>query len=151
MDVLLNNHSLVWFAIAGLSFILELSVMGLGGPLLFFAIASTITGICVSVGLVTTWPFEILLVGLLTAVVTSLLWIPLKRMQNKTTATDESSDMIGLRVLINEDITESSGTIRYSGINWNARLAKGESTIKTDQFCVINAIDGTTLIVSKIN
>ncbi|WP_235015222.1 hypothetical protein [Oceanicoccus sp. KOV_DT_Chl] len=39
-----NHHDQLYYLIAGLSFVVELTVIGLGGPLLFFAIATLVTG-----------------------------------------------------------------------------------------------------------
>ena len=77
-----SNHDQLLYLIAGLSFVIELSVMGLGGPLLFFAAASFITGILVSMGVISGWEAEVFSVGVLTAIIASLLWKPFKRFQN---------------------------------------------------------------------
>ena len=44
LQYLLDNHDQVFYLIGGLSLIVELTVLGLSGPLLFFGIASFITG-----------------------------------------------------------------------------------------------------------
>ncbi|MCJ8295090.1 MAG: NfeD family protein [Colwellia sp.] len=152
MQTFLENHQLIWYAIAGLSLVLELGLMGLSGPLLFFAIASAITGVLISLGLIDGWQSEILVVGILSAVITLLLWKPLKKMQNSRSKTDDSSDMIGLQVLASSEINISSGTIRYSGIDWQARLAdevNGESIGEQTQ-CQIVAITGNTMLVKAV-
>ena len=149
MEYFLENHHHLWFLIAGISFIVELSIMGLSGPLLFFAIASVVTGILVSVGVLTSWQMEILTVGVVSALTALILWKPLKNLQNSKSKTDTSSDMIGLKVPVSTDITETSGNIRYSGINWNARLAEDASVevITTEQQCHIVAVSGNTMLV----
>lgn len=149
MEYFLENHHHLWFLIAGISFIVELSIMGLSGPLLFFAIASVVTGILVSVGVLTSWQMEILTVGVVSALTALILWKPLKNLQNSKSKTDTSSDMIGLKVPVSTDITETSGNIRYSGINWNARLAEDASVevITTEQQCQIVAVSGNTMLV----
>ncbi len=152
MQTFLESHQLIWWAIAGLSLVFELGVMGLSGPLLFFAIASVITGVLVSFGLIDGWQSEVLVVGLLTAVITLVLWKPLKAMQNSRSKTDDSSDMIGLQVPVTEDITKEAGNIRYSGINWNARLAEDADVdvIENNRICTIVAVTGTTMLVKPI-
>jgi len=152
MQTFLENHQLVWYAIAGLSLVLELGIMGLSGPLLFFAIASAVTGILVNIGVINGWQSEILVVGLLTAIVTLVLWKPLKKMQNSRSKTDNSSDMIGLKVPASDDITKSSGSVRYSGINWNARLADDVDidVIENKSTCTIVAVTGTTMLVKPV-
>lgn len=152
MEYFLENPSHLWYLIAGISFVIELSIMGLSGPLLFFAIASLTTGILVSIGFIDGWQSEILTVGLLTAVVAAILWKPLKSLQNSKDKTDNSSDMVGLTVLASTEINVSSGTIRYSGINWQARLADeatGESISEKSQ-CTIVGITGTTMLVKAL-
>lgn len=149
MQYFLDNHEHFWFLIAGLSFIIELSIMGLSGPLFFFAIASLVTGVLVSMGFVDSWQAELLSVGLLTALTTLILWKPLKKFQNEKTATDNSSDMIGLKLPVSVEITKSEGSVRYSGINWNARLADSgdQHNIPVDSQCEIVAILGNTMLV----
>ncbi|ALO36295.1 acriflavin resistance protein [Colwellia sp. MT41] len=153
MQTFLENHQLIWYAIAGLSLVLELGIMGLSGPLLFFAIASALTGVLISVGLIDGWQNEILVVGVLSAVITLLLWKPLKKMQNSRSKTDDSSDMIGLQVPVSDDITKASGSIRYSGLNWPARLADDVDieVIESNSQCTIVAITGNTMLVAPIN
>ena len=149
MEYFLENPDHLWYLIAGISFVIELSIMGLSGPLLFFAIASLTTGILVTIGFVEGWQSEIFTVGILTAVVAAILWKPLKSLQNSKGKTDNSSDMVGLTVLANSEINVSSGTIRYSGIDWQARLAEeanGES-ISAQSQCEIVAITGNIMLV----
>ncbi|TPH13462.1 NfeD family protein [Litorilituus lipolyticus] len=152
MEYFLENHHHLWFLIAGISFIIELSIMGLSGPLLFFAIASVITGILVTAGVLTSWQMEILSVGIVSALTALVLWKPLKNLQNSRSKTDTSSDMIGLKVPITTDITATSGNIRYSGINWNARLADDASVdvIPSAQQCQIVAVSGNTMLVKPV-
>lgn len=152
MQTFLENHHLIWYAIAGLSLVVELGIMGLSGPLLFFALASIVTGVLVHLELVTSWQAQILVVGIASAIIAALLWQPLKKIQNPSSKTDTSSDMIGLKVPVVEDITEIAGSIRYSGVNWQARLAEGnnESKIAADEHCEIVAVTGTTMLVKAI-
>ncbi|MFT7008080.1 MAG: hypothetical protein ACJAXJ_002619 [Colwellia sp.] len=152
MEYFLENPDHLWYLIAGISFVIELSVMGLGGPLLFFAIGSLITGILITIGVVDGWQNEILTVGLLTALAATLLWKPLKLLQNSKDKTDNSSDMVGLQVLVSAEITAIAGTIRYSGINWPARLADeaNVTSISEQSQCKIVAIVGNTMLVKPI-
>ncbi len=152
MQTFLENQQLIWYAIAGLSLVVELGIMGLSGPLLFFAIASAITGILINVGLIEGWESQILVVGILSAVITLLLWKPLKNMQNSRSKTDNSSDMIGLQVPVVDDVTNAAGSIRYSGINWNARLADDidVTVIENSSICTIVAVTGTTMLVKPV-
>jgi membrane protein implicated in regulation of membrane protease activity len=152
MEYFLENPDHLWYLIAGISFVIELSIMGLSGPLLFFAIASLTTGILITIGFVEGWQSEIFTVGILTAVVAAILWKPLKSLQNSKGKTDNSSDMVGLTVLVSTEITVTAGTIRYSGIDWQARLAEeanGES-ISAQSQCEIVGITGNIMLVKAL-
>ncbi len=152
MEYFLENPDHLWYLIAGVSFVVELSIMGLSGPLLFFAIASLITGILVSAGIVEGWQSQILSIGLLTALVAAVLWRPLKALQNSKEKTDNSSDMVGLQVIVSADITQITGSVRYSGINWQARLADDVSveSICAQSQCEIVAITGNIMLVKPL-
>jgi membrane protein implicated in regulation of membrane protease activity len=152
MQTFLENHHLIWYAIAGISLVIELGLMGLSGPLLFFAFASIITGVLVNLGLIEGWQSEVLVVGVSTAIITALLWKPLKNMQNSRSKTDNSSDMVGLQVPAADDISKTAGSIRYSGINWNARLAEevDDAVIVSNSMCIIVGITGTTMLVKPV-
>lgn len=152
MEYFLENPDHLWYLIAGVSFVMELSIMGLSGPLLFFAIASLITGILVSFDMINGWQSEVLTVGLLTAFVAAILWKPLKSLQNSKGKTDNSSDMVGLKVLASSNITDTTGSIRYSGINWQARLADdiGIESISAESQCEIVAITGNIMLVKPL-
>ena len=152
MEYFLENPDHLWYLIAGISFVIELSIMGLSGPLLFFALASLATGILVSLGIVDGWQSQILTVGILSAVIAVILWKPLKALQNSKDKTDNSSDMIGLKVPVSAPITATSGSIRYSGIDWQARLADEANvdSINDSNQCQIVAIQGNTMLVKPV-
>jgi membrane protein implicated in regulation of membrane protease activity len=60
--------------------------------------------------------------------------------------------MIGLKVPASSEINTSGGTIRYSGINWPARLADEADVefISEKSLCQIVAITGNTMLVKAI-
>jgi membrane protein implicated in regulation of membrane protease activity len=151
-DYLLNNHDKLLYGIASISLLVELTVIGLSGPLLFFAIACFLTGLLVSFNLISSWEMEILLVGLFTLMSAIILWKPLKQFQGTTKVVDNSSDMIGQTVRVSETVTVNGGSIRYSGINWNARLAMHSQVenIETGIVVTITAMDGNIAIVDQV-
>lgn len=155
MDIiqyLLDNHDQTFYLIGGVSLIVELTLMGLGGPLLFFGIAAFITGALSAMGVVSSWEAEIFTLGISTLVIALMLWKPLKRFQNSGGGPDASSDMIGLQVVAASTIDQASGKIRYSGIDWNARLSKeaGANPIAAKEMCVIVSVQGTTMLVKSL-
>lgn len=156
MDVisnyLLNNHANLLYSIAALSLITELALTGLSGPLLFFAISCALTGMLVSFQIIHGWEMEILFVGLFSFLSMVILWKPLKKFQNKINTNNTSSDLVGRHVTVSETITESSGSVRYSGINWIARLNEDarESNIEVGRKVLITGVDGNIILVDII-
>ena len=143
-----DNHASLLFLLAGIAFVIELTVMGLSGLVLFFAIGCFITGILTYTGVLNSWEAEVFSVGLLSSLSALILWKPLKRFQSKAIPVDESSDMTGRTVTSPEDVTLKGGAIRYSGINWPARLDPScTQDIASGEPCVIVQVDGTTMIV----
>ena len=64
VDYLLANHDKLLYSLAGISLVVELAVIGLSGPLVFFAIGCTFSGILVSAGIISGWEVEIFSVGI---------------------------------------------------------------------------------------
>jgi membrane protein implicated in regulation of membrane protease activity len=149
IDYLFNNHDKLLYLIAGCALLIELTLIGLSGPLLFFAIGCALTGILVSLNLISSWEMELLFVGLFTLSSSIVMWKPLKLFQGSGSVIDTSSDMIGQRVAVSETLTKYGGKIRFSGINWNARLSE-ESTqqsIAIGEHVNIAGVEGNVMII----
>ncbi|SGZ02424.1 Putative uncharacterized protein [Moritella viscosa] len=149
IDYLQNNHDQLLYVIGAIALVVELGVIGLSGPLLFFSLGCLATGLLVNLGAIAGWELEVLSVGLLTAISALLLWKPLRHFQGDKLVQDTSSDMIGQMVPVSEPVTINGGKVRHSGINWNARLIES-STVETrevGQRVKIVAVDGTVLII----
>lgn len=152
LQYLLDHHDQAFYLIGGISLLIELAVLGLGGPLLFFGIAAFITGALVSLGVISGWELEIFALGVITTILAIVLWKPLRRFQNSGGGPDTSSDMIGLTVPVADAISRTAGHIRYSGINWNARLSDESEvdSIDAKNNCIIVGVDGTTMLVKPL-
>jgi membrane protein implicated in regulation of membrane protease activity len=146
------NHDHFFYALAGVSFLVELTLMGLSGPLLFFAIASFMTAILISMGLISGWEIEVFTVGILAAFTAFLLWKPLRRFQNSSDGSDNSSDMINRQVLVRKTVSQTAGAIRYAGIDWTSRLDKdaGVESIDEGKLCMITSVDGNIMLVKPL-
>jgi membrane protein implicated in regulation of membrane protease activity len=147
-----ENHASLLFLLAGIAFVVELTVMGLSGLVLFFAIGCFVTGILTYAGVLNSWEAEVFSVGLLSCIAALLLWQPLKRFQSKAIPVDNSSDMTGREVACAETITATGGAIRYSGINWPARLesSSDRDAIAEGERCVIIKTDGNMMVVKHV-
>ena len=152
LQYLLDHHDQTFYLIGGVSLVIELALLGLAGPLLFFGIAAFITGALSATGVISSWEAEIFTLGISTAVLAAVLWQPLKKFQNSGGGPDTSSDMIGQHVRVSVSVNQSSGKIRYSGIDWNARLSNdaGVNAIDNDCMCIIDGVDGTTMLVKPL-
>jgi membrane protein implicated in regulation of membrane protease activity len=152
MQYLLDNHDQAFYLLGGVSLVVELTLLGLSGPLLFLGIAAFITGALSTLGIVSGWEAEIFTLGISTIVLAVVLWQPLKKFQNSGGGPDTSSDMIGLTVPAATNIETSGGKIRYSGIDWNARLSNdaGVETISSGENCTIMGVEGTTMLVKPL-
>ena len=60
-----------------------------------------------------------------------------------------SDGLIGKKVLVNEKISElEKGSVKVNGVVWSARTSDG-SALEAGCECVIEAIEGATLVVSR--
>lgn len=148
-----ENHAHLFYLMAGISFVIELTILGLSGPLLFFALASVLTGILISLNILSGWESECFTVGLLSGIIAWVLWKPMKRFQNSGGGADTSSDMIGKQVPSSSTITHEDGSIRFSGIDWSARLSNDtqETCVAANTSCIITGVDGNTMLVKPLS
>ncbi len=151
MDYFSKHHDQLLYAIAAMSLLVELGVLGMSGPLLFFAFSCLVTGVLVSLGLISGWEMTVLCVGIISSISALLFWKPLKNYQNAKEAPNTSSDMIGRQLLVAKTITAEAGAVAYSGIEWQARLVKGAtSAIAAGERAEVVAVDGSLLLVKAL-
>lgn len=141
-----NNHHHLLFVLAGAALCIE-ALLGLTGPLLFFAIGSLLSAVLVTAGLLTSWEAETVSVVILTALSAALIWRPLKRLQNASIDSDNSSDMIGRVLIASSQITETEGKLEYSGTQWESRTGPGDAPIESGSKVKVVSIEGTRLFV----
>ena len=151
VDYILQNHAHILYVVAGLALVLELTVIGLSGPLLFFALGCCITALFIDLGIVSSWELEVLSVGVLSILSAVILWKPLRKFQGADNVSDNSSDMIGKVVSVSNEVTAGGGSIRYSGIDWQAKLDTGSAldALADGMQVEICGVDGTTMIVKE--
>ncbi|MFT4766460.1 MAG: hypothetical protein ACI9OH_003589 [Oleispira sp.] len=149
VDYFAQNHDKLLYALAGIILVIELTILGLGGPLLFIGIACAITGVFVTIGFLSSWETEVLSVGILSLVIAMILWKPLKQLQGPRKVSDSSSDMIGQVVPVSEQVTRKGGSVRHSGINWQARLDASSlvDALDSGERVEISGVEGNVMIV----
>jgi inner membrane protein len=148
IDFFVHNHDHFFYAIAGILLLLELGVLGISGPLLFVALACIATGLLITLGMISGWNIEFLMVGVFSAFIAIILWKPLKKFQNAASTPDTSSDMIGRELLVAYEVTRDQGRVSYSGIEWQARLESSllEPIAASSRVKVVG-VDGSLLLV----
>jgi membrane protein implicated in regulation of membrane protease activity len=147
-DYFAQHQDHLLYTIAGICLVLELSVLGMSGPLLFLALSCLLTGLMVTIGIISGWEMEVLSVGVLAALSAALLWKPLKKFQNAGGGRDTSSDMIGKLLPVTQLITRDQGKVAYSGIDWQARLdAAYAEPVAVGSRAHVVAVQGSLLLV----
>ena len=142
------------FLIAGLILIaIDIFLAGLS-PLMFIAAGALLTSAVLYFG----WLETDLLGALLLCVVLSVLsaslgWYPLNRLQKAMGSGPVGSDLVGRELDTTAEVGKRSGTIRWSGTEWQARLAPGceRDSLPPGRRVTITAVEGVTLILSPID
>jgi len=142
------------FLLAGLVLI-AIDIFAIGvSPLMFVAAGALLTSAVLYLGLVETDLLEaLLLCGLMSIVAAVLGWYPLGRFQQTVPRQAVGSDLVGRELETTASVTRRGGTIRWSGTDWQARLApgSGRDSVPPGTPVTITAVEGVTLIVSPID
>ncbi len=128
IELVTNNQAAVWMGVGFLLLAIDALAFGFAsGVLLFAGLGAIVTGALVWFGILPN--AFIVAVGcfaISTALITAILWKPLKRLQSTgEMGKDRSSDIIGHSFNLTSDISRTvSGEQKYSGINWRVEPAK---------------------------
>ena len=96
------------------------------------------------------WIASVASFGISTGIISALLWVPLKKMQNRAEPQQTPhSDFIGLEFVLKQDITPAKpGHYRYSGIDWKVEPARnGDDEIASGQRVQVVSVDVGTFRV----
>jgi len=143
----INTHQAeFWIIIGFLMLAVEVSTGMVTGIFLFASIGAIITGLLMLAGLLSeTWEIGIASTAICSAIVTVLLWKPLKNLQNSDIPEkDNSSDLVGYEFVLEQDISLlAPGKTRYSGIDWKVEIYKdaGVDEIKAGQHVEVCSVD----------
>jgi len=141
-----THHAEFWIMLGFVMLVIEVSTGLVTGLLLFGGIGAIITGILMMTGLLNeTWEVGLASSGICAAIVALLLWKPLKKLQNTDVPEkDNSSDLVGYEFVLQQDISLlKTGTIQYSGIEWNVEIYKdaGVDKIKAATRVVVCSVE----------
>lgn len=114
--------------------------------LMFSGLGALITGLLMLAGVLpATWLAGIAGFGINSAIITTILWKPLRRLQGKRAPVrDKSSDLIGLEFVLEQDVKAlQPGKIRYSGISWRVEIdpEAGVDLIAAGQRVIVASVD----------
>jgi membrane protein implicated in regulation of membrane protease activity len=79
--------------------------------------------------------------------------VPSKRLDRAQASPGGGSDLVGRVVPVSEEVTDRKGKVRYSGIDWNAKLEAQSQASKIGEgdFAKIVSVEGNILVVSVNN
>ena len=140
-----------FFALAGICLLVDLSLLGMAGPLIFIGIGALLTGLLLTLGLLEHFSASLAIFAGFSAASAALLWAPLKRLQNKEVGPETSSDMVGKIIPASARITKTDGRVYYSGVEWLARLdASTDIPIEAQTQVQVTSVDGTIMLVLSL-
>ncbi len=137
-----------FYVLAGICLLVDLSILGMSGPLLFIGIGALVTGLFVTLGLIEHFRVALVIFAGFSAASAALLWKPLKQFQNKEVGPETTSDMVGKIIPASARITKTDGRVYYSGVEWLARLdASTDVPIEAETQVQVTSVDGTIMLV----
>lgn len=145
----INTHQSGFWIAAGFAMLAaEVLLFGFTTIILLFGgLGALITGLLMMSGLLPeTWIAGTACFGISTGIVTTLLWRPLKSMQDdsRTPPRKQSSDLIGHEFVLQQAVTtRQPGTHRYSGVDWKVEIdaTAGVDTLEAGQRVAVASVD----------
>ena len=148
IDFFSQHHDYLFYAIAAICLLIEITFLSMSGPLIFVAIGSFITAILLSLGLIHAFSVAVVLLAGFSVASAALLWEPLKKFQNTSAGPETSSDMVGKILPVTRRVTRADGRVSYSGVEWLARLDSSSSEpFEVKGRVMVTSVDGTILVV----
>jgi membrane protein implicated in regulation of membrane protease activity len=135
-----------WVAVGFALLAAEVLLFGFTTIILMFAgIGALVTGLAMMSGLLAeTWTAGIACFGIATGVAGTVLWRPLKKLQDgNVPKRQHSSDLIGYEFLLEQDVTASApGLHRYSGVDWKVEPEAGvDERMSAGQRVTVTSVD----------
>jgi membrane protein implicated in regulation of membrane protease activity len=153
----INNHlSGFWIALGFVLLAAEVLLFGFTTIIFLFAgLGALLSGLLMNLGVIPeTWIAGTACFGIATGVSSAVLWKPLMKMQDKSSAQQKpSSDLIGLEFVLSEDIsTTAPGSYRYSGIDWRVEIDASsdvDALAKGSRVVVVTVAVGVLSVIKK--
>jgi len=146
LDYIVNHQTEFWLVVGVALLALEVLLGFAAGVFLFAGLGALITGVLMLMGVLPeTWIAGISMTGISAAVVTAILWQPLKKLQGKAIAEkDNSSDLVGYEFVLATDLSPLvPGQMQYSGVSWKVVLdpRSGVQQINAGQTVKVSSVE----------
>ena len=145
-DYIVSHQAEFWLMLGFAMLAIEVVTGFTTGVFLFAGLGALTTGALMSFAVLPeTWIAGVSCTGISSGIITSLLWKPLKNLQDDSPLEkDNSSDLIGHEFVVESDIAVNKpGSTHYSGITWKVEIDKdaGISTIQAGQRVSVSSVD----------
>ena len=154
MEYINSNMSGFWITLGFAMLAAEVLLFGFTTIIFLFAgLGALASGLLMSAGVIPeTWIAGTACFGIATGIGSAILWKPLKAMQDKTAPPQKpTSDIVGLEFVLAENISHiSTGSYRYSGIDWKVEIDAGgevNELVKGDRVSVVSVDVGVLRVV----
>lgn len=144
-----NVSLIVGLALLGL----DIVVIGLS-PAMFVAVGALVTSALLYASGWRPAPVETLaLIAGASLLVALIGWRPLRRFQNADIEEDKSSDLIGRELIATHEVTKTHGTVFWSGVEWQARLAEdvGVDSLAPGKRARVVRVENLALVLEPIS
>ena len=145
-DYIVSHQAEFWLVFGFAMLTIEVVTGFTTGVFLFAGLGALTTGALMSFAMLPeTWIAGVSCTGISSGIITSLLWKPLKNLQDDSpTEKDNSSDLIGHEFVVESDIAVNKpGSTHYSGITWKVEIDKdaGINAIQAGQRVSVSSVD----------
>lgn len=149
INYLFLNHDKLFLLIGIVSLCIELLILNITSPLLYFAIGCLTTGVLISFNLLPGWEYEMLSTAFFCILSCFILWKPVKQYQQYGTINVTKKSAVGQQVAVTEVLTRYGGCITFSGSDWQARLCEDSSqeSIGIGEYVKVAALDGNVMLI----
>lgn len=146
LDYIVDHQPDFWLVIGFVMLAIEVVTGFTTGVFLFAGLGALTTGVLMSINMLPeTWIVGLSCTGIGTGIITALLWMPLKKLQdNRPVGKDNSSDLVGYEFVVESDISSvKPGFANYSGISWKVEIDKdaGVDTIEAGQRVSVSSVE----------
>jgi len=145
-DYIASHQAEFWLMLGFAMLAIEVVTGFTTGVFLFAGLGALTTGALMSFAVLPeTWIAGVSCTGISSGIITSLLWKPLKNLQDDSPIEkDNSSDLIGHEFVVESDIAVNKpGSTHYSGITWKVEIDKdaGIDTIQAGQRVSVSSVE----------